>query len=63
MNSRRLSGWGPQCPEQLHLRMICLLQFQLSVLIFIGDSAIRLRSRCQAGKRLGEKERYRWAMP
>ncbi len=27
MNSRRFSPWGPQCPEQLHLRIVWLIQF------------------------------------
>ena len=34
---RRLSGCGPQFPEQLHLRIACLFQFQSSVTLFMGD--------------------------
>src|ERR1035441_3327977 len=53
MNSRRLSDCGPQCPEQLHLRMACLLQLQLPVVMFTGESAIRPSPHCQVGKAAG----------
>ena len=50
MNSRRFRFSGPQCPEQLHLRIVCLLQYWLAVPAFIPRLCYQAEAALPSGK-------------